>query len=104
MWKEARDWLKSGGCIPDDKQLYADLIGPEVVPRPDGKIQLESKKDMKKRGLFSPNKGDCLALSFAIPIASKTRRNNLQFAAAGGNPISKNFCNTKYHPLRRRVR
>jgi hypothetical protein len=68
MWKLARDWLKEGGAIPPDHELRDDLIGPETVPRMDGKLQLESKEDMKRRGLKSPNKGDCLALSFAYPV------------------------------------
>jgi hypothetical protein len=73
MWRNMRDWLKQGGSIPDDPELYQDLIGPETVPRMDGKIQLESKKDMKDRGLPSPNKGDALALSFAYPVAKRYR-------------------------------
>jgi hypothetical protein len=73
MWRGARDWLKQGGAIPDDPELYQDLIGPETVPRMDGKIQLESKEDMKKRGLPSPNKGDALALSFAYPVGKRYR-------------------------------
>lgn len=68
MWKQTRDWLRDGGAIPEDQGLYDDLIGPETVPRTDGKIQLESKDSMKKRGLPSPNKGDALALSFAYPV------------------------------------
>jgi hypothetical protein len=72
MWKLMRDWLKAGGAIDSrDTVLYNDLIGPETVPRPDGKIQLESKKDMKARGLPSPGRGDALALSFAFPVAPK---------------------------------
>lgn len=71
MWKLMRDWLKSGGCLPDDKELYDDLINPETVARMDGKIQLESKSDMKQRGLPSPNKADALALSFAFPVSKK---------------------------------
>lgn len=73
MWKQTRDWLKEGGAIPKDQELYDDLIGPETVPRLDGKIQLESKKDMKERGLPSPNCGDSLALSFAVPVQKKVR-------------------------------
>lgn len=73
MWTAARDWLKEGGAIdPKDQVLYQDLIGPETVPRADGKIQLESKKDMKARGLPSPGRGDALALSFAYPVAKKS--------------------------------
>lgn len=71
MWKAARDWLKAGGAIDADPELRDDLIGPETVPRMDGKIQLESKEDMKRRGLKSPNKGDALALSFAYPVSTK---------------------------------
>jgi hypothetical protein len=73
MWKAARDWLKQGGAIPKDPTLHGDLIGPETVPRLDGKIQLESKKDMKDRGIPSPNRGDALALTFAYPVAAKNR-------------------------------
>jgi hypothetical protein len=74
MWSDARDWLKAGGTIaPDDEVLYQDLIGPETVGTLDGKVQLESKKDMKKRGLPSPGRGDALALSFAFPVSPKAK-------------------------------
>lgn len=73
MWREMRDWMKQGGAIPDDQVLYDDLIGPQTVPRPDGKIQIEAKKDMKKRDVASPNRADALALSFAYPVAKKVR-------------------------------
>ncbi|MDR1351527.1 MAG: terminase [Zoogloeaceae bacterium] len=69
MWKMMRDWLKAGGAIPDDPQLRDELQAPEIVPRVDGKIQLESKKDMKARGVPSPNRADALALSFAYPVS-----------------------------------
>lgn len=65
---QARDWLKEGGCIDKDQVLYSDLTSIETVPRLDGKIQLEAKKDMKKRGLPSPGRADALFLSFARPV------------------------------------
>lgn len=71
IWGKARDWLKEGGAIPKDTVLHADLISPETVSRLDGKIQLESKKDMKMRGLPSPGRADSLALSFAYNVRSK---------------------------------
>lgn len=71
MWGQAKKWLREGGAIPKDQVLYDDLIGPETVPRVDGKIQLESKQDMKARGLPSPNRADALIISFAFPVASK---------------------------------
>lgn len=72
MWGGIKAWLKAGGAIdPKDEELYQDLIGPETVPKLDGKIQLESKEDMKTRGLPSPNRGDALALTFAAPVAKR---------------------------------
>lgn len=74
MWGDVRDWLKAGGVIPADPILHNDLIGPETVPRMDGKQQLESKADMKKRGVDSPGRADALALSFAFPVMAKALR------------------------------
>lgn len=75
MWKLARGWLKDGGAIPPDDQVLADdLIAPEAVARLDGKIQIESKKDMKARGLPSPNRADSLCLSFAFPVSTAQAR------------------------------
>lgn len=73
MWKLAKNWLKEGGAIPADPVLHTELISPETVPRVDGKIQIESKKDMKARGIPSPNRADSLILSFAHPVSAKYR-------------------------------
>lgn len=71
MWKAARDWLKGGGAIPADPTLRDELQAPEIVPRIDGKTQIESKKEMKARGVPSPNRADSLVLSFAFPVVKK---------------------------------
>ena len=70
MWKEMRDWLKAGGALPEDDVIRTDLTSPETVPRVDGKLQLESKESMKKRGVPSPNRADALALTFATQVYS----------------------------------
>ena len=91
MWGTMKKWLKGGGAIdPADEDLYQDLIGPETVPRLDGKILLESKEDMKERGLPSPNKGDALALTFAEPVAKRplhVNGNNHHPVAVDYNPL-----------------
>jgi hypothetical protein len=75
MWKEMRDWLKQGGAIPNDQMLYEDLIGVETKPDTrNGRIQLISKEDMKKKGLPSPNRADALALTFAAPVEKKVHQ------------------------------
>jgi hypothetical protein len=71
MANQVRLWLKSGAAIPDDEQLYNELMAIETVPRLDGKIQLEAKKDYKRRVGFSPNRFDALGLSFAINVTKK---------------------------------
>jgi hypothetical protein len=94
MWKLGRDWLKEGGAIPEDQVIYNDLIGPETVPRLDGKIQLESKQDMKARGIPSPNRGDALMLTFAYPVLKKNRNagaNNLEYCKNDYDPFAKKW-------------
>jgi hypothetical protein len=73
MWGDVKDWLKAGGAIPDDHKLRSHLITPEVVGRADGIIQLEAKRDLKKRLLASPDRADALAISFAFPVVKKPR-------------------------------
>lgn len=68
MWFEMRDWLRAGGVIPDLVDLKQDLAAPTYRFTPADKIQLESKDDIKARGLPSPDLGDALALTFAFPI------------------------------------
>jgi hypothetical protein len=72
MWASMREWL-DGGTIPNDTELKADLIGVEYGYGQDQvSLTLERKKDMKKRGLASPDKGDALALTFAAPVVNRS--------------------------------
>ena len=70
MWGEGKKWLQAGGKIEYHKDIMQDLTGVETKPTIDGKIQLESKQDMKKRGLPSPNTADAWCLSFAFPVSN----------------------------------
>ncbi len=65
---KTKQWLKDGGCIPDDPELADDLTNPEYLYDSRDRIQIESKKDMKKRGLPSPDCGDLLHISHARPV------------------------------------
>lgn len=80
MWGDVKDWLKEGGCLPDDPVLCEELCGPEYQVRLDGKIQLEGKEDMKKRGVASPNRADALCLTFAYPVSKKAALHRPEFA------------------------
>ena len=76
MWGDMRDWLASGGAIPDDRTLRRELQQQTYKfsnASKDGSIvQLTSKQDMKKEGLLSPDVADALALTFAIPVRKRT--------------------------------
>lgn len=66
MWWAMHDWLVDQPVrIPNDPSLIADISAPQVVLRSDSKKQLESKKEMAKRQVRSPDLGDALALTFA---------------------------------------
>ena len=52
--------------IPNHAQLIAELSTVLVEHTETGKIQLESKKAMKSRGIKSPDYGDALALAFHV--------------------------------------
>ena len=75
MWNSMKQWLRDGGAIPDDPILCAQITSPEyyvIATGPHaGKVVLEAKEDMKKRGIESPNRADALALTFALPVAPK---------------------------------
>lgn len=68
MWGDMRDWLDSGAAIPNDNELRDDLTSPEYGFDAKERIQLEKKDDMKTRGIASPDCGDALALTFAMPV------------------------------------
>lgn len=77
MWGEAKKWLQTGS-IPDDKRLKTDLGGPQKKPDSKGIMFLESKRDMKSRGLASPDAADALAVTFAFPVATRERSGSRQ--------------------------
>ena len=88
MWGQMKEWLREGGSIPpNDQALYDDIVGPEAIIDKNGHIQLESKKDMKDRGLPSPNKGDALALTFAARVVKKSETGNRIVANTSYNPF-----------------
>jgi hypothetical protein len=84
LWGAMRDWLKTA-AIPRDRLLKNDLTGPMKKPNSAGTIFLEGKKEMKARGLASPDAADAIAVTFAYPVAHRqynertsTRRVNAQ--------------------------
>lgn len=77
-------WLESGGergrkhptdellCLPDDEVLCSQLCSVRWHRTPAGKIQIETKEELQKRGIKSPDHADALALTFA-PTAQEIK-------------------------------
>lgn len=89
MWKATLEWLKLGPALAAHnkytKDIEIDLCNVEKTHTLDGKIQLEKKSTMKKRGLASPDLGDGLALTFALPVQKDTPRQEVEKQYADNN-------------------
>ena len=70
LWGLMKEWLRTASIL-SDRALKSDLVGPTVKPNSSGTIFLEGKKEMKARGLASPDAADALAATFAFPVAHR---------------------------------
>lgn len=70
MWLKMKHWLRRG-AIPDCQAVRDELTSVDYYIRDKGDVVLESKRDMRRRGLPSPDWADALALTFAMPVLSK---------------------------------
>lgn len=67
LWHEMREWLSQEMPvkIPDSDDLHGELCCLGYKYTSSGQLQIESKIDLRKRGMPSPDGADALALSFA---------------------------------------
>jgi hypothetical protein len=78
MWGNMKNALQGGRfSIPDTDDLHADLTSCGYKYDSSGRLCLESKQDMKKRGMPSPDSADAMALCFAEPAGSPIPRSSL---------------------------
>lgn len=96
MWDDLRLWLDTG-CITDDNELILDLTSPEFDYDNNGRLKLESKDDMLKRGVPSPDDGDALSLTFGKRVARNDTRVKKLRKRMGRYPVAK----TEYNIFRR---
>jgi hypothetical protein len=64
MWVRMRDWIRDGGCLPNDPALAEELTTPRLQFH-GGMFRLEEKEQIKQRLGRSPDKADALAQTFA---------------------------------------
>ena len=96
MWGRMSEWLREGS-IPDDRALEEDLVSPTYTFDTYGRRKLESKADMKKRGLRSPDSADALALTFAYRVS--------EYEGEYGSRTQRRLAEERkeYNPYRRRM-
>lgn len=89
LWGRAKAWLEKRDCkLPRDERLVNELSSPRYSFMSNGKLKLESKDDMKRRGLASPDVADAFVLTFASDAAT-----------VGGS-----FTNSWGKPVKRQIR
>ena len=65
LWLSIREWLESRAVsLPYDDTLRADLVAIRASFLSDGRMQVESKQQLRARGFPSPDDGDALANTF----------------------------------------
>lgn len=87
------EWVKREGKLPDNNELKQDLCGPTYGHDSRGRLMMEKKDDMKKRGLPSNDIGDAAALTFAFPVAARADTFN------PGEGPKQVRCLTEFDPL-----
>lgn len=71
LWFATKAWLEQRGCrLPRDEDLMAELAGPRFKFSSSGKLQVESKDDMRRRGLRSPDLADAVCMTMAADAAT----------------------------------
>jgi len=70
LWFKTKAWLEDRSCkIPQDDELLADLTGIRYSFTSSGKMAAESKDQMRRRGLRSPDLADAVCLTMASDAA-----------------------------------
>ena len=79
MWFTMAKWIRTTACLPHIPGLKAEITSPTYHTDDSGKLQLESKDDLKARGMSSPDQADAICLTHAHPVLPKAKaRTNQQ--------------------------
>ena len=71
LWYTMREWFQGRDVrIPKHERLITELTTLRYDFTPSNKIRIESKDDLRKRGIGSPDYGDALMLTFAVNAAA----------------------------------
>ena len=64
LWGKTKEWFEQRDVrIPDDRKLISELSVPRHSYSSRGKLKIESKEEIKRRGLSSPDLADALIMT-----------------------------------------
>jgi len=78
LWFKAREWFEGRdvSISEDQDSLIGELTTAKYQVLSTGKIKVEGKEDMKKRGVSSPDIADAFNLTFANPVSYGATRSS----------------------------
>lgn len=79
MYFDLCEWIKAGGCLPNDPDLIGELTVPQYTFHKD-RLLLEPKEIIKVNLGRSPDKSDALACTFAEPVRNQPMRDAFKSA------------------------
>lgn len=91
MWSRCRDWLllDEGVALPDEDAIQTDLTAPRLKAKINHDFLLESKDEMRRRGIRSPDLADAICLTFAFKEFIKDYQDAPQVNTFGNpDPVS----------------
>lgn len=90
LWALCKEWLNDEPCsVPDDDELHSDLCSIKYKVDSNSRLVMESKEDMKKRGIRSSDTADALNLTFSLPDSA--------YVTSGQNDILDSMLNSYIH-------
>jgi hypothetical protein len=96
IWAKTKDWLVSGGAL-DKHNAWDNDFKREFGHNGKDQLVMETKKQMKARGLASPDHADALAMTFAYPVQPTRGPGSANTQLTGSSQF-------KYNPLTRKVK
>lgn len=84
LWFLGREWLDAKDCrLADDDALIGELTTAKYAIQSNGKIKVEGKDEMKRRGVASPNRADAWLLTFAPVMPRNSNRKPINYPKLG---------------------
>lgn len=75
MWYRMKEWLEdTPNRLPNNASMIADISAPKFKTSSNGARLIESKDEMKKRQIRSPDGADAIAMTFAENVVPRALR------------------------------